>query len=321
MQRSLRFVSLGLSVTPGLQTLPLPAVAFSDVKASTQYSTAIEALQSKGVLEGYANGTFKPSDFINRAEFVKVIASAAFDKQLIDDCVDTKNPLKDVPKDAWFAPFVCVLRSSNAVSGYPDGTFRPGNDINFAEAAKILASTYGQTYNERGEEWYVPTVRLLESAKAIPASVVHLDSELTRGEMAEMIWRLTEKRTDQPTKGLLNLQNPSLSINTASDDVQYPQTCGELQAFATSAQASGPSMYLRDGMMMENAAGAPAMGKAMAPMADQSAQDYSQTNVQVDGVDEADIVKTDGTFLYVLSNREKPLVRIVRAVPPGAMKG
>jgi inhibitor of cysteine peptidase len=31
------------------------------------------------------------------------------------------------------------------------------------------------------------------------------------------------------------------------------------------------------------------------------ADDYSTTNVQVEGVDEADIVKTDGTYLYVLS--------------------
>jgi len=43
------------------------------------------------------------------------------------------------------------------------------------------------------------------------------------------------------------------------------------------------------------------------------APDYSKTNIQVAGVDEADIVKTDGTYLYVVSNNS---VFIVKAYPP-----
>jgi inhibitor of cysteine peptidase len=41
--------------------------------------------------------------------------------------------------------------------------------------------------------------------------------------------------------------------------------------------------------------------------------DYSTTNIQVAGVDEADIVKTDGQYLYVLSGDS---LLIVRAYPP-----
>jgi uncharacterized secreted protein with C-terminal beta-propeller domain len=44
-----------------------------------------------------------------------------------------------------------------------------------------------------------------------------------------------------------------------------------------------------------------------------SGVDYSGTNVQVEGVDEADIVKTDGTFLYIVSDNS---IYIVRAYPP-----
>ena len=39
-----------------------------------------------------------------------------------------------------------------------------------------------------------------------------------------------------------------------------------------------------------------------------SAPDYSETNVQVEGVDEADIVKTDGEFIYVISNNKLHIV-------------
>ncbi len=44
--------------------------------------------------------------------------------------------------------------------------------------------------------------------------------------------------------------------------------------------------------------------------------DYSTTNLQEAGVDESDVVKNDGTYLYILKGDS---VRIVRAVPPDAM--
>ena len=46
-----------------------------------------------------------------------------------------------------------------------------------------------------------------------------------------------------------------------------------------------------------------------------SAYDFSGTNVQVEGVDEADIVKTDGEFIYVISGQK---VVIVKAYPAEA---
>jgi inhibitor of cysteine peptidase len=50
-------------------------------------------------------------------------------------------------------------------------------------------------------------------------------------------------------------------------------------------------------------------GAALAP----AANDYSTTNIQVAGVDEADIVKTDGKYIYLVSGNK---TLIVRAYPP-----
>ena len=41
--------------------------------------------------------------------------------------------------------------------------------------------------------------------------------------------------------------------------------------------------------------------------------DYSKTNIQVEGVDEADVVKTDGEYIYVISENN---IVIVKAYPP-----
>ncbi|MDH5691151.1 MAG: beta-propeller domain-containing protein, partial [Candidatus Bathyarchaeota archaeon] len=45
--------------------------------------------------------------------------------------------------------------------------------------------------------------------------------------------------------------------------------------------------------------------------------DYSKTNIQVEGVDEADIVKTDGEYIYIVSGGN---ITIVKAYPPEEAK-
>ncbi|MSR86684.1 hypothetical protein EXS70_00725 [Candidatus Peribacteria bacterium] len=328
MTRSIRFIAVNLALALGLQLLPAFAFAFTDVKASTQYSTAIQELQSNGDLKGYANGTFKPGSTINRAEFVQVIANILAPKSnTLAECDNpaTRQVFPDVERSAWYFRYICALNNQNIIQGYPDGMFHPEREINFVEAAKIIAGAYGQDAMQGGNEWYEGYVLALESSKAIPPSVTKLESFITRGEMAEMMWRLSEGKTTLASKGLLNLRNPLISINTASDAVQYPKSCADLQAFAsaTSASNSGPMYFNKGGevmMRMEDAAGAAA---PMAPAANQSTtagSDYSQTNVQVAGVDEGDIVKTDGTFIYTVSRNNPTTVKIVRATPASSMK-
>lgn len=54
--------------------------------------------------------------------------------------------------------------------------------------------------------------------------------------------------------------------------------------------------------VLETLGGLKTMAPVTAPMAGAAADfEYSQTNVQVEGVDEADIVKTDGNYIYTLS--------------------
>ncbi|EWG10169.1 beta-propeller domain-containing protein [Cytobacillus firmus] len=51
--------------------------------------------------------------------------------------------------------------------------------------------------------------------------------------------------------------------------------------------------------------------------ADSAGTDYSGTNVQVSGIDEADLIKTDGTHIYKISENK---VQIIKAVPADKME-
>lgn len=309
-----RIVSVLLVLAFFLSGIPAFAASFSDVSSKTSYAAAIESLRTTGILKGYANGTFKPGQTINRAEFLKIALEA---RGNVDTPVDL-DCFPDVAAKHWFARYVCAAKAGGIVAGYPNGKFSPENPISFAEAAKIVSLTYKQEVQEQGGEWYNKYVRSLESSKAIPPTIIALDRPITRGEMAEIMWRISEGKTDQPSKSYMNVKYPAMTVNLSSDAVQTAKSCADLEAFAKEAAAGGfPQTGGGErGGMMEDTMGAPTMA---APASDsaKSAIDYSGTNVQVAGVDEGDIVKTDGKELYIISNQK---VRLVRAIPATSLR-
>lgn len=90
---------------------------------------------------------------------------------------------------------------------------------------------------------------------------------------------------------------------------------------ATSAGAAGPPMSAGDdSSATAGSAPTPSSGNgesASSSDAPTRAGSYSETNTQVQGVDEADFVKTDGKYIYLLHGSE---LRIVDAFPKESLK-
>lgn len=50
--------------------------SFSDIRPSDWYAKPIQASVDKGIIKGYADGTFKPEGTISKAEFVTLLVRA-----------------------------------------------------------------------------------------------------------------------------------------------------------------------------------------------------------------------------------------------------
>ena len=122
-----------------------------------------------------------------------------------------------------------------------------------------------------------------------------------------------------------NLPGDSTSQPNA---LKHFQSWDEVDDFVSSAQAGG---FGYGGYYSDFALGAPMMAMAKsnsiaAPALNAESggsADYSATNVQVEGVDEADIAKNDGEYLYVVKKQtyysevqKNPGISIVKAYPP-----
>ncbi|MEI7511746.1 MAG: S-layer homology domain-containing protein [Candidatus Peregrinibacteria bacterium] len=193
----------------GIVLFPSGALAqtFSDVLMNHPYAQDIQYLTSAGIVSGYADGTFKPDATINRAEFLKILIEAKYTTDDIKNCIDGNIPedwtyvhLSDVPRDAWFAPYVCQAKKEGIVSGYADGTFKPSQTITLAEAAKMVVNTMiGIEYEKveakiNSSDWWQPFITKLEENKNIPQTLQISNAqskEITRGEMASLIYSIS----------------------------------------------------------------------------------------------------------------------------------
>lgn len=184
--------------------------SFSDVSSAHPNADAIAYVKAEGVVQGYSDGTYKPNQTINRAEFVKVLLNAIDIRETIKNCrYDLDVLFSDTPFDAWYFDDVCIATiDRKIINGYPDGTFRPAQNVNFVEAAKMITTAYdlASEWGGPSDPWHKKYVEALADKNAIPISISSFDQKITRGEMAEMMYRLEAKITTKPSRTFAELQ-------------------------------------------------------------------------------------------------------------------
>jgi len=180
---------------------------FSDVHPETPYYNAIKYVKDQGIVKGYEDGTYQPEKVINRAEFTKIIMEANVPAESFTEC-ERQDSFADVLDTDWFAPYVCVAYDRGTISGYSATSFKPNNPVNFVEASKIIVKGFVYDTNEyENEDWYKPYMVELEKRNAIPTSIRTLDNQVTRGEMAQLIYSLKEGLTNQESNHFYTFEN------------------------------------------------------------------------------------------------------------------
>jgi len=171
---------------------------FDDVDLGDNNSEAISYLKTNGVVDGYADGTFKPNNPLNRAELLKILVEGAG----YDPSADTYNNCFPDVNDEWYAKYVCFAEEQGWVEGYSDGEFKPENEVNKVEALKMMLEVFGVNKEVADErvytdvelnQWYSDYINtayqwgLLEEDAY---TYYYPSHEITRGGVSENLYRL-----------------------------------------------------------------------------------------------------------------------------------
>lgn len=183
----------------GLFSGQVLAASFPDVAENDEHYAAIEFLKERGIINGYVDGTFGPDNNVNRAEALKIfIEGFELEKDL-----SISATFSDVDSSAWFYDYVLAGKNAGLVNGYEDGSFKPGNTINLAEALKIMLLAAGVEPTYTGTDgiftdvssglWYSPYAYFAREKNLLLADdngQVGIGSEMNRADFAELIYRM-----------------------------------------------------------------------------------------------------------------------------------
>ncbi len=145
----------------------------------------------------------------------------------------TKVPQRQVVQltdieDSWAKDIISQSIAKGIVSGYPDNTFRPENNINVDEFIKLMLSAAKIKISPGTPYWAQPYIdKAIENGSIFPSEYETFERPITRAEIARMLVRLSNDVISAPKE----LYAPMIK--------DYEQTPAEMRPYILKAYAAG----------------------------------------------------------------------------------
>ena len=139
-----KFLSLVLALvmTMSLVTVSAGAKDFTD-SSKINYSEAVDVMSAAKVIDGYAEGDFRPTATLTRGAAAKIICNLILGPTAASALVADAAPYSDVAANHPFAGYIAYCQKTGIISGYADGTFKPANSLTGYAFMKMLLGALG----------------------------------------------------------------------------------------------------------------------------------------------------------------------------------
>ena len=169
---------------------------FIDVPEGYWAKDPIEYLATLGMVSGYADDTFRPTQPLTRAELATMLVKA----KGFSVTTPEADVFSDVKADSWAAPYIQMAMSRKYISGYQDGTFKPMKKITHSEAVVVISKFAGLSEPSSISQspfpdvnrgyWAAGWIAVAKNAgllEYLSGKNFQPESDLTRAETAEII--------------------------------------------------------------------------------------------------------------------------------------
>lgn len=231
MRKVLSFV-LVLSLVLGSFSMAFAATPKDVVGLPSEDAVAV--LSDLGVVSGYDDGTYKPENIVTRAEMAVLVIRALGLTDYVTNAA--KSSFSDMAGYGWAEGYIAYAQSLGFVSGYPDGTFKPGKTVSYDEAASMLVRALGYTTDSLTGTWpanFVVKAKALGILDGIKSGAAGAN----RGDVAIMLyqtldcpigtvdkegkWEAHKDKNDNPNDTMLGRLGADL-VNGGNDFVLSP---------------------------------------------------------------------------------------------------
>ncbi|MBB6633472.1 DUF4073 domain-containing protein [Cohnella thailandensis] len=178
-----------------------PVPEFSDLTYHWAREMIVQAA-SRGIVEGYSDGSFRPNATVTRAEFTAMLVRALG----IDVSSTSVLSFSDASRiETWAQPYAAAAAQARIVTGFADGSFRPDAEITRAEMTNMIARAIGLATEDSADSPFadldsIPAWARSAAVAAGQAGIVTgadgnrfaPERLATRAEATVMLWRMLD---------------------------------------------------------------------------------------------------------------------------------
>jgi parallel beta-helix repeat protein len=215
-----------ISTTQDISTPVITNAPFPDLGGHWSVEF-VAAMVNKGLMSGLPGGNFAPDAPMNRAAFAAVIAKAF---QL-----PATNPIPnftDIPGNFWAANAIKTAAAMGFISGFPDGSFRPGQNLTKIQAIVAIVNGLKLTggnanvlsfYSDRSQiPSYATNSMAIATQKLLVVNYPQTEileplREITRAEVAAIIYQALVNSGNASAIFSPYIVKPILSIPSFTD--------------------------------------------------------------------------------------------------------
>ena len=192
MERHMKKILL-LLMTSALLFGTLPAEAAVKLQTEDNMQAVMSTLS---IMQGYPDGEFYPELAVTRAEFSKMAVAASSWRNTVALGTST-SPFRDVSYTHWAAPYIKVASANKLITGYPDSTFRPEDNVTLAEAVTVAVKLLGYTDEDFSSAWPYGQMGVAQNIGLLDHIWAGSGDFLTRGQVRQLFYNtlLTKPKT------------------------------------------------------------------------------------------------------------------------------
>lgn len=206
-----RILSLLLAAVMLLGGAP---AAFAASEASD--SVIEQVIRATGIMEGDADGNMNLDNTVTRAEYAKMLVAASTYQDKVSGASNS-SPFKDVPYTHWAAGYIKTAVEQGWLSGYLDGSYKPGNTVTLEEAATGVLKLLGYTTEDFSGSYPYGQLALYKSLGLDANITASQGTAMTRRNMMYLFYNLLNAETKD---GQVYAQTLGYTLND-SGEIDY----------------------------------------------------------------------------------------------------
>lgn len=144
----------------------------------------VDDLSKFNIINGYADGTFKPDNNITRAEFSKIICTTG----IYDKVTESTNKFNDVSDTHWAVDYIYTAKNIGIINGTSDTTFEPEANITYEQAIKMVVAALGYNDEAIAKGGYPSGYIMVANELGILNGLQFINTNYaTRGDIAQIV--------------------------------------------------------------------------------------------------------------------------------------